>query len=143
MIRGGVDELLGRRRYGPPVTDSRQREEFRFDETGTVVTVVLAQEAITVLEVDLQPGAGSGPHRHTKENETIVVLEGELVVSGDRLEQGQAVHLPKGIAHEFRNDGDTVAKALFICVPGGLERFFRALAARDSHAAAAAGVEPA
>lgn len=118
-----------------------QREQFRFDETGTVVAVVVAEDALTVLEVELQPGAGAGRHRHTKEDETIVVLEGELTVSGERLESGQAVHLPKGLAHEFRNDGDEVVRALFICVPGGLERFFRALAVGDGAGAAAAGVE--
>ena len=55
----------------------------------TRLRVVAAAEAATVLEGELQPGGGSTWHTHTLEDETIVVVEGALVVNhGERREVG-------------------------------------------------------
>ena len=120
-------------------------ETFRLD--GTTVRVVLAAEdtsgGLTLLEVELAPGSGATRHRHTKEDETIAVVSGRLTVSERELGPGEAVHLPRGLAHDFRNDGPEPVRAFFFCVPGGLERFFRAVVAGDEAGIAASGVVPA
>ena len=120
-------------------------ETFRLD--GTTVRVVLSAEdtsgGLTLLEVELAPGSGAGRHRHTKEDETIAVVAGRLTVSGVELGAGEAIHLPKGLAHDFANEGSEPVRALVFCVPGGLERFFRAVVAGDEATIAASGVEPA
>ncbi len=112
---------------------------------GTRVGVVLSADdtdgALTLLEVELDPSSGAGPHRHTKEDETIYVLSGTLRVGERALAVGEAIHLPRGVTHSFVNDSDEVARALFVCVPGGLERFFRAVVTGDDAAIAAAVAE--
>lgn len=119
-------------------------ERFELGGGATVVEVKVAESDVTILEVTLQPGSGAGAHVHTKESETIVVLEGELLVTDRRLRCGETAHLPPGRRHSFANDGESVTRALFVCVPGGLERFFRAVAAPDStEASVAAAVEAA
>ena len=120
--------------------------EERFELLGgsTVVAVKTATPEVTVLGLTLQPGGGAGEHTHTKESETIVVLEGTLAVSGRLLHPGDAIHLAAGTPHSFANDGDGVVEALVVCVPGGLERFFRAVAHPDAtEASIAAAVEEA
>jgi quercetin dioxygenase-like cupin family protein len=116
-----------------------------FDLGPTRLRVVAATDEATVLEGVLQPGAGGGWHKHTREDETIVVLEGRLVVDdGERHElgTGDAHVLPRERRHAFVNDGETPTRVLFFCAPGGLERFFRDLAngIAPDEAAARAGV---
>ena len=106
----------------------------------------MATAEATVLEGELEPGGGSSWHRHTREDETIVVVEGKLVVDdGERRElvAGQAHVLPRGVRHAFANESDSLARVHFVCAPGGLERFFRDLVAGVSpdEAARRAGLE--
>jgi quercetin dioxygenase-like cupin family protein len=93
--------------------------------------VALAAEEATVLEAEIEPGAGSSWHTHTKEDETVVVFEGGLVLNdGDRhlLQPGDAHVVPRGRRHAFANEGDASVRVYFFCAPGGLERFFRDVA---------------
>ena len=90
--------------------------------------VALAADVATVLEAEIEPGAGSSWHTHTREDETVVVLEGELVLNdGDRhvLQPGQAHVVPRGRRHAFANESDGSVRLYFFCAPGGLENFFR------------------
>ena len=101
-----------------------------FDLGPTRLRVVAATEAATVLEGELQPGGGSTWHTHTRENETIVVVEGALVVNdGERreVEAGEAHVLRRGVRHAFANETEALTRVYFVCTPGGLERFFRDL----------------
>jgi quercetin dioxygenase-like cupin family protein len=103
----------------------------RFDLGQTRLRVVLAAEEATVLEAEIEPGAGSSWHTHTKEDETVVVLGGELVLNdGDRhlLGRGDAHVVPRGRRHTFSNEGEESVSVYFFCAPGGLERFFRDIA---------------
>ena len=118
-----------------------ERETFELGPT--TVRVLAATEAATLLELVLEPGAGAGYHTHTREDETIAVLEGTLTVDdGERheLAPGDAIVLPRGTRHAFLAGGDGPARAHVFCSPGGLEEFFRAVAAAtgDDEAAAAA-----
>jgi uncharacterized cupin superfamily protein len=103
-----------------------------FELGPTRLRVALAAEEATVLEAEIEPGGGSSWHTHTKEDETVVVLEGELVLDdGHRhvLRPGQGHVVPRGRRHSFANEGDVSARVYFFCSPGGLERFFRDIAA--------------
>jgi quercetin dioxygenase-like cupin family protein len=79
-------------------------------------------------EVLVPPGGGPPPHIHEREDETYYLLEGTLTVRvGDRTlfaAPGDCVHLPRGIAHSFRNTGNQNAKFLVTATPAGIERFF-------------------
>lgn len=102
-----------------------------FELGATRLRLALAAEEVTVLEAEIEPGGGSSWHAHTKEDETVVVLEGELVPNdGDRhvLQRGDAHVVPRGQRHAFANEGDASVRAYFFCAPGGLERFFRDIA---------------
>jgi quercetin dioxygenase-like cupin family protein len=101
-----------------------------FDLGPTRLRVVAATEAATVLEGELDPGGGSAWHTHTLEDETIVVVEGALVVNDDarrEVEAGEAHVLPRGVRHAFANETSALTRVYFVCTPGGLERFFRDL----------------
>ena len=118
-------------------------EVFELGETR--LWVVAATEGTTILGAELQPRAGSSWHTHTREDETIVVLSGELVVDdGERrvLAAGDAHLLPRGVRHSFENRSDAVTRLCFVCAPGGLERFFREITDGEppNEAAARAGL---
>ena len=73
-------------------------------------------------------GGGPAPHVHTRDEECFFVLEGELTFwcAGQTFAAtpGAFVGLPKGLGHQFRNEGSGPSRALSVIVPGGLERFF-------------------
>lgn len=76
--------------------------------------------------------AGSSPalHVHHREDEGFWLLEGELTVRcGDRVftaRPGSFTFLPRGVPHTFVVEGDSPARLLSICSPGGFEEFFAA-----------------
>ena len=103
-------------------------DRFELGDGATVVEVKAHGDVVTELEVTVRPGSGAPPHVHTRESETIVVVDGSLRVGDETLGPGGTLHLARGVRHAFVNEGDGPARALFVCVPGGLERFFRAIA---------------
>ena len=102
-----------------------------FDLGPTRLRVALAAEDATVLEAEIGPGGGSSWHTHTKEDETVLVIKGELVLNdGQRrvLRTGDAHVVPRGRRHAFVNESEASVRVYLFCAPGGLERFFRELA---------------
>jgi len=89
--------------------------------------------AYSISEDVTPPGTGAPPHKHTREVETFIVLEGEFEFQcGDRKfkgSKGAMVVLPKEIPHAFKNIGNTIGKTLLILVPGGIEKVFEDLSA--------------
>ena len=89
--------------------------------------------SIYIFESVFEPGDANRLHVHSREDEIGYVLEGSLEVRlRDRtaiLEAGGVAHLPRHLPHALRNPGDTTARYLFMAVPGGLDRWFDALAA--------------
>lgn len=73
-------------------------------------------------------GQGPPPHRHTREDETIVVLDGTVQVdcADETWTGGTATtfFLPRGLTHTFRSIGGP-ASILFLITPGQLDEFFR------------------
>lgn len=84
--------------------------------------------AFFVADISVVPGGGTPPHIHEREDESFRVLEGTLTVQvgGDTItaSAGDFVYLPRGIAHSFKNTGDSTARAEVLIAPAGLEGFF-------------------
>jgi quercetin dioxygenase-like cupin family protein len=74
------------------------------------------------------PDGGPVPHVHTREEEFFYVLEGDITFwcAGHEFAAtpGAFVGLPKGLGHQFRNDGEGPSRVLIFFVPGGCEGFF-------------------
>jgi mannose-6-phosphate isomerase-like protein (cupin superfamily) len=70
-------------------------------------------------------------HRHSREDEYSVVLQGQLGVIQDGAEvianPGDIVFKPRGHWHTFWNAGDGEMRVLEVIVPGGIEEAFRRL----------------
>jgi quercetin dioxygenase-like cupin family protein len=88
--------------------------------------------SIYIFESAFAPGDGNRLHVHRREDEIAYVLEGALEVRlTDRtaiLEAGGVARLPKNLAHAIRNPLETRSRYLFLAVPGGLDRWFDAVA---------------
>ena len=88
--------------------------------------------SIYIFESAFDPGAGNRLHVHSREDEIAYVLEGALEVRlRDRtaiLEVGGLGRLPKNLPHAIRNPLETPSRYLFLAVPGGLDRWFDAVA---------------
>ena len=87
--------------------------------------------AYSFTESIVAPGTGPVPHRHSREDESFYILEGQFEFRiGERGERsivaapGTFVFAPRGIPHTFRNVGTTPARILVIISPAGLEKFF-------------------
>jgi quercetin dioxygenase-like cupin family protein len=89
--------------------------------------------SIYIFESTFQAGDGNRLHVHSREDEIAYVLEGALEVRlSDRtatLEAGGVGRLPKGLPHALRNPLEIASRYLFLAVPGGLDRWFDAIAA--------------
>ena len=82
-------------------------------------------------EVLVRPGTEPPLHVHAREDETYLVLEGELTFQRglERLTAGPGttVHLPRGLQHGFAVHSE-IARVILLVTPGGLEQGFAKLA---------------
>jgi quercetin dioxygenase-like cupin family protein len=80
-----------------------------------------------VIEWRVRPGGEPPIHTHTREDETLYVLEGALTAYvGDEtfeVEAGSYAALPKNVPHGFTVRGDEV-RLLVTVEPAGVEYFF-------------------
>ena len=85
------------------------------------------------VEAVVPPGGGPPPHIQTREEEGFYVTEGELVfrAQGKRVvaAPGTFIHVPRGVAHSFKNESETISKMVFFFVPAGIEGMFEEMAA--------------
>ncbi len=98
---------------------------------GNRYTLLLTAEdsggAFSLLKVVVPAGRNSSLHTHAHEDETFLVIEGEVEFSTG----GQTIHArpgsvvfgPRGVSHSFCNVGTGDACLLCMITPGGLERF--------------------
>ena len=87
--------------------------------------------ALSVLDSWLTPAANPPLHVHHREDESFVVLEGEVEFFLDGAEPrlarpGDFVFGPRGVPHRFEVRTPE-ARLLVLGTPGGAERFFRAM----------------
>ena len=86
-----------------------------------------------LVEHPMPPRALAAPlHRHHREDEYSLVLEGRLgALLGDRVVHGgpgDLIFKPRDQWHTFWNDGDEPARILEIISPAGFEGYFREIA---------------
>ena len=101
----------------------------------------LTHGAFALAEQLLPKGSAPPVHRHTREDEAWVVLDGEVTFvlegEGHPAGPGTCVFGPRGRAHTFVVRSNT-ARLLVLMTPGGGEEFFR----RTGHAAPAMTLPP-
>jgi quercetin dioxygenase-like cupin family protein len=95
-----------------PVLRHRLAFEHATDEHG---------EAVLEIEMWVQPGGGVPPHVHPTFEERFEVLEGQLDLLSGRTwrtaSAGEAVTVPPGTRHAYRNRGGEVARARCVARP--------------------------
>jgi quercetin dioxygenase-like cupin family protein len=98
---------------------------------GEITFIVRGEQsngALAALEAVNAPGEGPPLHVHTREDETVYVLEGDFRWKlGDDLSEtgpGSFVFIPRGLAHTWEVVGDRPGRALITFAPAGMEGFF-------------------
>ena len=111
---------------------------------GNTFTWRIETDDVAVADVIARPGGEPALHVHEREDETYVVLEGELTFQrGDErfdAAPGDVVFLPRGVEHGFALRSP-LARVLVVCTPGsgGLAAAFHALSQPAATAPAPAG----
>jgi mannose-6-phosphate isomerase-like protein (cupin superfamily) len=117
VLRAGEGELLG------PPDGARDRFVLAAAETDGRLSLVEHHAPAGVLIAPL--------HRHRREDEFSLVLEGRMGAASDGeevfAEVGDLVWKPRGAWHTFWNAGDGPVRILEMISPGGLEELFVAL----------------
>jgi quercetin dioxygenase-like cupin family protein len=79
-------------------------------------------------EAIVPPGGGPPPHVHSREEESFLILEGEITftVGGERIvaTAGTFANMPVGSLHSFKNVTDKTARMIISVAPAGLEKMF-------------------
>lgn len=87
---------------------------------------------LTLLTVDMPPGAEVDEHAHADEDQILVVVSGTVGVRIDgvtaELTDGGVAFVARGSMHSLWNHSDGVARVLDMYTPGGMEHFFAAAA---------------
>lgn len=86
---------------------------------------------MTFVETIVPPHSGPPLHIHTRESESIYVLDGLIRVIANgldfHLEPGGFVHMPKNSIHRFENAHHDESRILLILLPSGIEGYFTEL----------------
>jgi quercetin dioxygenase-like cupin family protein len=113
----------------------KQGQGTRLNVLGDAAIIKLSGEdtggGYAVWETISGPGMGPPMHRHTREDESFYILEGEheFSVDGERIKAGPGtfVYAPRGTKHTFRNLSSRPGRMLVTVQPAGLEKFFAEL----------------
>jgi mannose-6-phosphate isomerase-like protein (cupin superfamily) len=83
----------------------------------------------SLIQGSMPPGGDGGLHMHTREDETLHLLDGELHVTiGEKrfiLKPGQSYFAPRNIPHRVRNSGRATARVMLINTPGTFDEFVK------------------
>jgi quercetin dioxygenase-like cupin family protein len=98
---------------------------------GDITFIVRGEQsggALAALEAVNGPGEGPPLHLHSREDETVYVLEGDFRWKlGDQLSitgPGSFVFIPRGLPHTWQVLGDQPGRMLVTFAPAGMEGFF-------------------
>lgn len=84
--------------------------------------------AYFIMEGLVPPGGGPPPHIHHREDESLYIIEGTLSVfdgpTAAHVAAGGFVHIPRGRAHHFHNDGTGTVRMLLTFTPAGMDEYF-------------------
>ena len=101
--------------------------------SGDVYTIKASAEStngsLGLVEATVPPGSGPVAQSHTRTDEAVYLLSGELeILDGARTfvaGAGDFVFIPRGIRHRFTNTGQHASKLLFMFTLAGEEAVFR------------------
>ncbi len=86
---------------------------------------------VAMVEHPFAVGTLTAPHRHTREDEHSIVLEGQIGFRSDAdevvLGPGGYITKPRGQTHAMWNAGPTPGRIIEVITPGGFESYFREL----------------
>ena len=103
------------------------------DTYTTILSGAQTGGAFTLLEALVPPDTGPPPHAHRAEDETFVLLEGEMTFTVGGVTHaaapGTTVFVPRGAVHTFSNVGTAPARMLFMYFPAGMEGMFAEIGA--------------
>lgn len=90
--------------------------------------------ALAVFHADVPPMSGPPLHRHSREDEWLYVIDGQITVEVDGrrtiLGAGGSAFVPRGTAHTFQNFGPATAHMLATVTPGeNFNQFFEEVSA--------------
>jgi mannose-6-phosphate isomerase-like protein (cupin superfamily) len=90
-------------------------------------------DAYSMFEYTVPPQTDGPPaHRHTREDESFILLAGRLDVhlGGEDfvLAHGDYLYLPRNVIHTFRNPYAEESRVISVVSPAGLEGYYQALA---------------
>jgi quercetin dioxygenase-like cupin family protein len=101
------------------------------DKVTFLVTGEQSGGACFIFETMVPPGGGPPPHLHRHEDESFYLLQGTLTIhaggSTYHASPGDFIHLPRGIVHSFKNEGNVDARMLVTASPAGpvgVQKFF-------------------
>jgi quercetin dioxygenase-like cupin family protein len=81
-----------------------------------------------MFEAIVPPGGGPPPHIHSREEESFLILDGEITFTvGDEhivATAGTFANMPVGSLHSFKNATDKTARMIITVAPAGLEKMF-------------------
>lgn len=88
-----------------------------------------SKSGIAIVEHILPPGTiAAPPHKHSKEDEISIILEGEITIWEEgkvsRFSAGEIAVKKRNILHTFWNEGATPLRFLEIITPGDFAEFF-------------------
>ena len=85
--------------------------------------------AYCLLDLRVAPGKGVPRHTHTREDEALYVLSGELEATVGKeiftLRAGETLMAPRNIPHQLRNSGNVANHYLIMFSPAGFEEFLK------------------
>jgi quercetin dioxygenase-like cupin family protein len=115
----------------PIIRQDGEGEQMWFAGGGVITWKATAEEtggALLLFEDRMARGKTTPLHLHPDEDETIYVLEGELLVHADgeehRVGAGGLFFAPRGLSHAFMVTSET-AHVLALQTPGTGEQFYR------------------
>jgi quercetin dioxygenase-like cupin family protein len=86
---------------------------------------------VAIVEHPFAVGLITAPHRHTREDEHSIVLEGQIGFRSDAdevvLGPGGYITKPRGQMHAMWNAGPVPGRIIEVITPGGFESYFREL----------------
>jgi mannose-6-phosphate isomerase-like protein (cupin superfamily) len=84
-------------------------------------------DEFSLIGATMPSGGDGGLHLHTREDESVHLLEGCLNVTiGEEtftMQAGQTYFAPRNVPHRLRNTSNVPARALLINTPGSFDRF--------------------
>lgn len=84
---------------------------------------------VAMVEHPFPVGTITAPHRHAREDEHSIVLEGQIGFRSDDdevvLGPGGYITKPRGQTHAMRNAGSVPGRIVEVITPGGFESYFR------------------